>query len=568
MEGQHRYLLEVMTPIAGTDSQVPLNPGEHIVGSASDVDVHIPVEGVSRHHARVEVLQDGGAVITDLSSTNGTFIGRRRVVRAVMPVGEIVRLGPAEIRLLATRWSHLSGPVTPHPPNREPAPDRDSDGQSSVRGMAPAERAMAVAREVLERSTLDPQSRLLQLARGWMRALPADRIEVLRSHQDDVPAVVLALGRDLAEHEDVLEVSIADATIRLWLPWKPSSRRLRYAIEVGLHAVLVLEPPDPASTDPGESSLELPPPGTLDPAMLEMYRHSGRVAADTMPVLITGEAGTGKEVLARWIHEHSSRSQEQFVAVHCSALPRTLLEPELFGVESGVLVGVNRRRGLLDQAHGGTVFLDDISELAPELQARLLRLLEDGSFFRTGGSKPVRVDVRLIVAATRDLAELVRSGRFRNDLYNRLSAFIADVPPLRRRRDDIPLLAAYFFHQELARTGQRSPGIARAALAALSDAPWPGNVRQLAQEMARAVLLLDPGETLDLRHLSVRLRGGSSTQAPARVPNLQEVVRRAEREAFRNALAACAGDPERARELLSVGPTTFHRKLKELELEK
>jgi transcriptional regulator with AAA-type ATPase domain len=570
MEARHRYVLEVMTPISGAESRVALNPGEYTIGSSEGAEVRVPVEGVSRRHARLEVLPDGGAVITDLSSTNGTFVAQRKIVRAVMPVGEIVRLGPAEVRLLATRWTHMSGPAEPPAPSRERTdPGGDTDAGSSVRGMAPAERAMDVVRDVLERSTMDAHTRLLELARGWLRALPADRIEMLRSHEDDAPAVVLALGRDVPGHEDVLEVSIADATVRLWLPWKPSSRRLRYAIEAGLHAVLVLEPPDPAATDPGESELELPPPGSLDPAMLELYTHAGRIAKDDMPILITGEAGTGKEVLARWVHGRSNRSEGHFVAVHCSALPRALLEPELFGVEPGVIAGVNRRHGLVDQAQKGTLFLDDIGELAPELQARLLRLLEDRSFFRAGGNEPVAIDVRIIVAATADLAELVRAGRFRNDLYHRLTAFVADVPPLRRRRDDIPLLAAHLFHQELQRTGQRSPGIARAALAALSDAPWPGNVRQLAQEIARAVLLLDPGETLDLHHLSARVRGTSVAAIhPSRLPNLQEAVRRAEREAFRNALAACAGDPERARELLSVGPTTFHRKLKELELEK
>ena len=298
--------------------------------------------------------------------------------------------------------------------------------------------------------------------------------------------------------------------------------------------------------------------------MSKIYRRAGKVARGEVPVLILGESGSGKEVLARWIHGRSRRGAGPFLAVNCAALPRELLESELFGIEKGVATGVDARPGLWERGSGGTVLLDEVGDMAPETQAKVLRVLEGTSIYRVGGKVPVAVNVRFIAATNRDLGTLVEDGGFRRDLYHRLAAFEVKLPPLSERRDEIPSLAARFFHRELEKNGLASPGITRAALGALVHYPWPGNVRELQNEIAKAALLLESGEPLDLQHLSPRIRAADG-RSPAPL-TLDETVRRAEREAFAVALAATEGDAVRAMELLGVSRTTYYRKLRELGL--
>jgi DNA-binding NtrC family response regulator len=227
-----------------------------------------------------------------------------------------------------------------------------------------------------------------------------------------------------------------------------------------------------------------------------------------------------------------------------------------------VATGVEARPGLLERGSGGTVFLDEVGDMAAETQAKVLRVLEGTSLHRVGGRSPVAIDVRFLAATNRDLAAMVEAGSFRRDLYHRLAAFECRIPPLRERREEVPGLAARFFHRELAKAGLASPGLTRAALAALVAHPWPGNVRELENEIAQAVLLLERGEPLDLQHLSARVRGAGRVDDLT----LEAAVRRAERESFAVALAAAEGDPARAMDLLGLARTTYYRKLRELEL--
>jgi DNA-binding NtrC family response regulator len=297
--------------------------------------------------------------------------------------------------------------------------------------------------------------------------------------------------------------------------------------------------------------------------MARIYRRAGKVARGDVPVMILGESGSGKEVIARWLHARSRRAAGPFLAVNCAALPRELLESELFGIEKGVATGVEARPGLLERGNGGTVFLDEVGDMAAETQAKVLRVLENPVLYRVGGRVPVQVDVRFLAATNRDLETLVEEGDFRRDLYHRLAAFEVKLPPLRERREEIPSLAARFLHREVAKSGVASLGLTRAALGALVRYPWPGNVRELQNEIAKAALLLEPGEPVDLHHLSPRVRQEPVASQPL---TLEETVGRAEREAFAVALAAAEGDAVRAMELLGVSRTTYYRKLKELGL--
>jgi two-component system nitrogen regulation response regulator NtrX len=233
-----------------------------------------------------------------------------------------------------------------------------------------------------------------------------------------------------------------------------------------------------------------------DPAIVDLRRRTALAAAGAGRILVTGEHGTGKELVARSIHLQSERRLRPFVAVNCAALPEELVESELFGHERGAFTGAHeQRRGKFEQADGGTLFFDEIGDMGPRTQGALLRVLERQSFERVGGTAPVRVDARVIAATNRPLAGLIGTGRFREDLYYRLAVVTLHVPPLRERRGDIPLLATRFLREFCASAGHRRQDFADDALAALVAYPWPGNVRELRNCIERLVIMV-PGERI------------------------------------------------------------------------
>lgn len=303
---------------------------------------------------------------------------------------------------------------------------------------------------------------------------------------------------------------------------------------------------------------------TLSPGLGELCRSASKIARGEIPVLILGPSGAGKEVLARWMHERSRRAEGPFVAINCTALSRELLEAELFGIEKGVATGVEERPGLIEQADGGTLLLDEIGDMPKETQAKMLRVLEDRGFFRVGGRELIRVDVRVMAATNRPVETLVADGNFREDLYHRIAAFVARVPALKDRSEDITLLAAQFFAEATASTCLSSPGITREALAALVEYSWPGNIRELKNEIGKAVLLLESGEPLAREHLSAKVSG--NVEGEVDPLSLTAAVRRAEKQAIQVALAAVDGHAGRARELLGIGKTAYYAKLKQLGL--
>ncbi len=244
-------------------------------------------------------------------------------------------------------------------------------------------------------------------------------------------------------------------------------------------------------------------------AMQEVYKAIGRVAGTDATVLIRGESGTGKELVARAIYQHSHRSHGPFLVINCVAIPETLLESELFGYEKGAFTGaVTRRMGKVEQAHRGTLFLDEIGDMPVTIQAKLLRLLQERSIERLGGRRPISVDVRIIAATNRNLEDAVAEGRFRDDLFYRLNVVTLTLPPLRERKEDIPLLAEYFLSRCAAEMGVPNPGITQDALECLMAMDWPGNVRQLANVIRKALIFNRgfPLESADVR----RVVGGES----------------------------------------------------------
>jgi len=296
------------------------------------------------------------------------------------------------------------------------------------------------------------------------------------------------------------------------------------------------------------------------PAMQRVLELVRKVAPSAASVVIQGESGTGKEVLARAIHSLSPRRDGPFLALNCSAIPPTLIEAELFGYERGAFTGaVERRLGDFELASGGTLFLDEVGELPPELQGKFLRVLEERRVRRLGGRAEVEVDVRVLCATQGDLLEEIRAGRFREDLYFRLHVFTVELPPLRDRREDIPLLAQHFVDKFNAETGRRVQGVTPAAMAFLQGHAWPGNIRELRNVLERAMILVE-GDLIGVEQLPPELVPGPPEAASLRVP-LDLTLDEVERRYLLATLRRLGGNKARTAEALGVSEKTLYNKL-------
>ncbi|NGM21759.1 sigma-54-dependent Fis family transcriptional regulator [Roseomonas stagni] len=306
-------------------------------------------------------------------------------------------------------------------------------------------------------------------------------------------------------------------------------------------------------------------PVARDPAMLAVLARANQVARAEASVLITGESGTGKEVLARHIHAASRRARGPFVALNCAALPEALLESELFGHEKGAFSGaVAARRGKFEQADGGTLLLDEIGEMDPRLQAKLLRAIQEREVDRLGGTRPVKVDVRILAATNRDLAAEVRAGRFREDLYFRLDVVRLKLPPLRERPADILPLAEHFARRYADANGLDRRPFAAAARAALLRHPWPGNVRELENAVHRAVLLAE-GHEIGAEAIELAPCAPASLPVAAAPGGVEALVGRkveeVERDLILGTLSHCLGNRTRAAEILGISIRALRNKI-------
>ena len=301
------------------------------------------------------------------------------------------------------------------------------------------------------------------------------------------------------------------------------------------------------------------------PRMQHLFGLIRSIAETDVAVLIEGETGTGKELIARAIHNNGRRRARPLVAVNCGALAETLLESELFGHEKGAFTGaIAQRRGVFETADGGTLFLDEVGEISPSTQIRLLRVLQEGEFHRVGGTATIRVDVRIVSATNRNLEELVKQGKFRQDLYYRLNVFPIRVPPLRERREDIPLLVSHILERSSRRLGKPVRGMSPHAMAALMAYHWPGNVRELENVIQRMVVVAQ-GDVLDVGDLPGEIH--VAHEAPAeKAPGLKGMARESteavERQAIVDALAQTGGNVTRAAKLLGISRATLQKRMK------
>jgi len=310
------------------------------------------------------------------------------------------------------------------------------------------------------------------------------------------------------------------------------------------------------------------------PRMVELYKLISRVALVDSSILITGESGTGKELVARTIHYNSPRGDKPFVAINCGAIPEELLESELFGHVKGSFTGaIAHKTGLFEVAGGGTVFLDEVAEMSPGLQVKLLRFLQDHRFRRVGGTEDIEVDIRTIAATNKDPAQVIRAGAFREDLYYRLNVISIEMPPLRDRREDIPLLAANFLSVFAARAGRSAMHIAPEAMEILTAYSWPGNVRELENVMERAVALAATDEVYP-DNLPPNLMQPAASPLPQtwEVPpeglNLEQVIADIEQALLKDALAKADGVQTRAAQLLGINFRSFRYRARKYRLDR
>jgi two-component system nitrogen regulation response regulator GlnG len=320
------------------------------------------------------------------------------------------------------------------------------------------------------------------------------------------------------------------------------------------------------------------------PAMQEVFRAIGRLSQSHATVLVTGESGTGKELVARALYRHSPRADKHFIAINTAAIPKELLESELFGHERGSFTGAqSMRRGRFEQAEGGTLFLDEIGDMPAELQTRLLRVLSDGHFYRVGGHQPIKANVRVIAATHQDLEIRVRQGLFREDLFHRLNVIRLRLPPLRERREDIALLAKYFLQKCARELGVDAKRLSEATVRYLSAQDFPGNVRQL-ENLCHWLTVMAPSVTIEVKDLPPEIRAdAAAASGQGWIPLLEkevetllnrgdmaimdELVRRFEKALIAKALAHTGGRRIEASQLLGLGRNTLTRKIQELGLD-
>jgi len=318
-------------------------------------------------------------------------------------------------------------------------------------------------------------------------------------------------------------------------------------------------------------------------SMQEVFRAIGRLSQSSATVMITGESGSGKELVARALHRHSPRAAKPFVAINTAAMPKDLLESELFGHERGAFTGAQAmRRGRFEQAEGGTLFLDEIGDMPAELQTRLLRVLSDGTFYRVGGHQPIRANVRVIAATHQDLEARVKQGLFRADLYHRLNVIRLRLPSLRERREDIPLLARYFLAKSARDLGVETKRLSEAAMGYLAGRSFPGNVRQL-ENICHWLTVMAPTQVIEVGDLPAELRDEAPAAesdwhsalarevermlARGELSIMENLATRFEKTLISRALAHTGGRRIEAANLLGIGRNTITRKIAELGLE-
>jgi DNA-binding NtrC family response regulator len=584
----------------GTDERrFPLAGGENLIGSAEGNTVRLAQRGVSRHHASLR-LEESTAVVLDLGSKNGVRVNGRAVQRAGVTLGDEVTFGPVTLRLeeIAAADVELGLPLG------GPSADRrrwDPGVTSQLADREGAPRAWVELLADLAARTAMPLSDPPAALATLMRRLGVSGVALVEWRPPAEPVIEGVAGR-LGELPREIGAATAGASRLRLLALADGSPCTVWVEGVGHGggAGLVLwgDYAGRADSAPllatacallrrvrGEPLADLAPRGERDraglafpidylpcesPAMQALYRQMEALAGADLPVLILGETGSGKEPIARTVHASSPRRGGPFVAINCAAIPADLLEAELFGIGKNVATGVAGRSGRLAEAAGGTVFLDEIGDMPLSLQAKLLRVLQE-KVVQPVGAPAAAIDVRVVAATNRDLRQRTSEGAFRSDLYYRLAGLVLAVPPLRARREDVPLLVGHFLGAACREAGKSLRGVTVKALHRLVEYGWPGNVRELEHEMRRIAYLCPAGGAIDSLMLPDHVLAPAAGDADdAAVPSslvLQHHTDALERRLIRLALARSQGNQSRAAELLGISRNGLANRLRRLGLD-
>jgi DNA-binding NtrC family response regulator len=385
-------------------------------------------------------------------------------------------------------------------------------------------------------------------------------IEVLRAirqNDKDLPVVIITAHGSIERAVEAIKAGADDFVTK---PFDPE--HLALVIKKSLARAQLRSDLEFFAQEIGGSSRLVPGKSA---AMLQVIAQAKKVAASRSTVLLLGESGTGKELFARAIHDWSDRRLKPFVAINCASLARELLESELFGHEKGAFTGAHQlKKGKLELAHGGTAFLDEIGDLALELQTKLLRFLQEREFERVGGTAPIAVDLRIIAATNRDVEAAVKTGSFRQDLYHRLNVIALTLPPLRERKEDIPILANYLLERFSLETKKNFSALSEDAVEKLLAYEWPGNVRELANVIERAVVLGD-GPQLTIHHLPARVLGAQPANIPKEL-SYHDAINSYRRELIVRTLADAQGNRAAAAKALGMHRTHLMKLLKALQI--
>jgi len=538
---------------------------ECIIGTGSDCDIIIEEISVSRRHARLKRSPDGW-MLEDLDSTNGTRINKRRIESAepVAP-GDRLQLGNVYAELCLEDAAEFE--VAAGQPEPGPVVVRQLDSIVTT-----------LASDRLARFFINQMPELI----ARLRTLPTDARAACII--DCLPRVITGRWCLLRDDSIIAESGLAqvgrDARQRLCIgPWclelasTGSVGQPAFEAVAGFALNLVQlagqnergERRQPGAGRPNPPPAQAAPP-TGHAGLQTLYKQAARVAYGDINVLIEGASGTGKELFARFVHAAGGAGRP-LVTINCASLPGDLLDAELFGIEKSVATGVDERPGKFEQAHGGVLFLDEIGDMEPATQARILRVLQERVVYRIGGNQQRPANVRVVSATNQDMVALVAEGRFRLDLYHRVADWQLRLPTLVERRMDIANLAAHFLQAACHARGIAFGGISRAALERLQDYHWPGNVRELEREMKRCALFIDDGQALRSDHLQDRIRLAEARTGCDPEPTLKHALERAERLAIRQALDSQGGNIRGAAKQLGIGRSTLYRRIQELGID-
>jgi len=589
--------------VGGVTRSYRVDRGETLLGSLGANGIVLPVRGVSRRHARL-TLDEEGLVLEDLESRNGVLVNGVRVQRTLLRAGDEVRLGPVCLRVEGVPAEDVQIAIALDPaPKSDGLPSWQTTTASDQgrRGQPP----FGLLAGFVERLCVVPEADV------------SGAIELLRDESGARGVCLFECGGP--EHEPVILSSAGD------LRFDDVARRVQEAVR-GLEESAAGAVSSTISTEageavtsavlrrPGHEPLGLvcwgPPlgetlPGLLvrlldrlrprtarlvqerppvkptglvfpadyvpggSPAMASLYGQMRSLLHGNVPVLILGETGVGKEPIARILHASSPRAKGPFVAVNCAAIPADLLEAEMFGIGKGVATGVVDRPGKFQLAEGGMLFLDEIGDMPLELQAKLLRALQEKEVQPVGGPL-VPVDIRVVAATNADLAKRMEGGRFRRDLYYRLAGHVLEVPPLRRRREDVPALVEALLRRFAREAGRSVRGVTAGALRALVEQEWPGNIRELEHVLRRLVHLCPEGEAIDSGLVPLQALPASPEPSPASEGTSLELASRLEvleEQLVREALARADGNRTQAAKLLGISRNGLAIKMQRLGIE-